>query len=122
MRRVVIDENLPRAFGPIFAEHGFEVLDVRDHGLRGANDDAVFSFSKAHNAAIVTSDVEFANRIHLFEERHAGVILIRLPTTLSVSMRCGEIDRALKQLGAQSLEDHIAVVGTGILRIHGKHP
>ena len=117
----MIDENLPRAFGTVFTEHGFEILDIRDHGLRGANDDAVFSFAKTNNAAVVTSDVEFANRIHLFEEHHAGVFLIRLSTTLSVSVRCGEIGRALRQFGAQSIENNIIVIGAGALRIHGKH-
>ena len=122
MRRVVIDENLPRAFGEVFVRYDFEVLDIRDHGLRGALDGAVFNFAKAHDAAVATSDVEFANRIHLFEAQHQGIFLIRLPTALSVITRCKELDHALQQLAGQLLENRIVVITPGAVRIHGQHP
>lgn len=117
----MIDENLPRSFGAIFEKHGFQSLDIRDQGLRGAPDSAVFSFAKQHDAGIVTSDVEFANRVHLFESGHRGVFLLRLPTSLSVNVRCQDLDRALAQLSNQTIDDRIIVIAPGALRIHGRH-
>lgn len=122
MRRVVIDENLPRSFGDIFSRHDFEPFDIRDHGLRGADDGAVFSFAKELVAAVATSDVKFANTLHLFEPAHQGIFLIRLPTILSVKTRCDILDRLLAQLGDQSIENRIVVIAPGSLRIHGPHP
>lgn len=122
MRRVVIDENLPRSFGNVFTRHGFETIDVRDHGLRGADDGTVFSFAKEQHAALVTSDVKFANAVHLFESVHQGIFLIRLPSTLSIPTRCEMIGRLLTQLGDQSVKNRIVVIAPGSLRIHGPHP
>lgn len=121
MRRVVIDENLPRSLGDIFTRYGFETFDIRDHGLRGADDGTVFSFAKERNAALATSDVKFANAVHLFESAHEGIFLLRLPTTLSVKTRCEILARLLAQLGDQSIENRIVVIAPGSLRIHGQH-
>lgn len=38
MPRFVIDEDMPRSTGVILKEHGYEVRDVRDYELRGAED------------------------------------------------------------------------------------
>jgi len=35
MLKFVIDEDLPRSTGIILRESGYDVLDIRDHGLRG---------------------------------------------------------------------------------------
>lgn len=121
MRRVVLDENLPRSFNEVFKRYGFETLDIRDHGLRGAKDSAVFLFAKEHSAALATADVKFANRIHLFESNHQGIFLIRLPTQLSVTIRCTMLDRTLQQLNKQIIENRIMVIAPGILRIHNPH-
>ncbi len=122
MRGVIIDENLPRSFGNIFREHGFEPFDVRDHGLRGALDSTVFLFAKEHHAAVATSDIQFSNQIHLFEFHHFGVFLLRLPTSLSVKSRCEELSRLLKKLPEQSIANLIITISPGSLRIHGQHP
>ena len=76
MRKVVIDENLPRVFGQIFQQNGIEPLDVRDHELRGAPDSAVFDFARERRAAVATADVGFAQRIHRLEN-HNGIFFLR---------------------------------------------
>ncbi len=39
--KFVIDEDLPRSTARILREKGFEVYDIRDHGLRGQEDGAI---------------------------------------------------------------------------------
>lgn len=121
MRNLVIDENLPRTIGRIFAQHGFTVYDVRDHGLRGFDDSAVFNFAKLKNAAVATSDIVFANSVHHSREQHYGFFLIRLPSSLSLKVREQEIDRALMQLGNQNIENRLVVISPGSVRLHHKH-
>jgi predicted nuclease of predicted toxin-antitoxin system len=36
--KFVIDEDLPRSTAKILRANGFEVYDIRDHGLRGRED------------------------------------------------------------------------------------
>ena len=42
MIRFLIDEDLPRSTAKLLREAGFESFDVRDIGLRGAKDDAIY--------------------------------------------------------------------------------
>lgn len=42
MLKFVIDEDLPRSTGTILRESGYDVLDIRDHGLRGKNDETIY--------------------------------------------------------------------------------
>lgn len=121
MRNLVIDENLPRSIGAIFAQHGFEVYDVRDHGLRGFDDSAVFNFATVKNAIVATSDIVFANSVHHSREDHYGFFLIRLSSSLSLKTREQEIDRALIQIGDQDIKNKLVVVSPGSIRLHQKH-
>ncbi len=36
--RFLVDEDLPRSIDSLLQEYGHEAIDVRDIGLRGAND------------------------------------------------------------------------------------
>jgi predicted nuclease of predicted toxin-antitoxin system len=42
MLKFVIDEDIPRSTTRILKSNGYEVLDVRDGGLRGKSDEEVF--------------------------------------------------------------------------------
>jgi hypothetical protein len=42
MIRFLIDEDLPRSTAKVLREAGFESIDVRDIGLRGAKDDVIY--------------------------------------------------------------------------------
>lgn len=119
MYSVVIDENLPRRFGTIFAARKIKTFDIRDYGLRGKSDKAVFAFVKEQGAALATSDIGFAQWVHLFE-KHRGIILVRLPSVLSLTTRCQELKRALGHIGDLELAGQIAVITPGALRLHGE--
>lgn len=119
MHAAVIDENLPRRFSKAFAAQGIDVFDIRDHGLRGQADPAIFEFTKERGAVLVTSDINFAQWVHLFEKHH-GIILVRLPSALSITARRQELKRALEHIGDRELAGQIAVVTPGALRLHGE--
>jgi len=54
MPKFVIDEDMPRSTGTILKEHGYDVKDVRDYGLRGAEDKAIYEFAQREKAVILT--------------------------------------------------------------------
>ena len=39
MPKFVIDEDMPRSTSKVLKDSGYEVKDIRDHGLRGADDE-----------------------------------------------------------------------------------
>lgn len=83
--RFVIDEDLPRSVAPAIERLGYKAMDVRDHGLRGACDARVFAFAQSMKAVLVTGDRGFGNLLTYPPERHAGVLLVRLPNEATLT-------------------------------------
>ena len=57
MIRFLIDEDMPRSTAKLLREAGFESLDVRDIGLRGAKDDVIYHRAQEENCIIITGDL-----------------------------------------------------------------
>jgi len=117
--RFVIDEDLPRSLGPALQEAGHEVLDVRDHGLRGASDQQVFTFAQARQAVLVSEDLGFANLLRFPLNSHHGLIVGRFPTTLATSLVVREIVRALGTLTPADVSGALVIIETGRIRRRG---
>lgn len=112
----VFDEDVPRGFGEVFREFGWRVLDVRDEGLRGASDEAVFQYAVERRAVLVTGDLRFINPMRFDLTRLSGIILNRLPQRLPIAERMQELRRLLAGTDAESLTGHITVFEVGRMR------
>lgn len=60
--RFLIDANLPPALCIWLADRGHKAFAVRDVGLRDAEDDALWRWAVANEAAIVSKDEDFPER------------------------------------------------------------
>ena len=45
--KILVDENLPLRLSSFLKEHGFNVVDVREVGLRGATDEEILTRGKS---------------------------------------------------------------------------
>ena len=45
--KILVDENLPLRLSSFLKEHGFNVVDVREVGLRGATDEEILTREKS---------------------------------------------------------------------------
>ena len=61
MASIVVDEDMHRSVVKPLRRLGYQVLDIRDHGLRGAKDREVFAFAQRSKAALLTADLGFSN-------------------------------------------------------------
>ncbi len=113
---VVFDEDIPRRFREVFEEFGWTVLDVRDNGLRGASDEAVFRYADKRRAVLVTGDLRFTNPMRFDLTRLPGIILNRLPQRLPIAERLGELRRLLAGTDVKSVAGHITVFEVGRMR------
>lgn len=80
--RFPLDECMPVYIRTLLREHSHEVLDPRQMGVRGADDESLLEIAAREGCVIVTRDLDF-NLIFLKQLRPAGVILVRYPETLS---------------------------------------
>ncbi len=73
MLKFVIDEDLPRSTGITLKENGYDVLDVRDHGLRGESDEKIYKYAQKNEAVVLTGDRGFGNIQRFPLGEHNGI-------------------------------------------------
>jgi predicted nuclease of predicted toxin-antitoxin system len=84
--RFLIDADLPRETGALFASYGHVGIDVRDTGMRHAKDPEIAVYAVQNGLCIVTGDWGFSD-IRLYPpERYAGIVVLGLPAHSTGSM------------------------------------
>lgn len=107
----LLDANMPRAAAAVLAAHGHMAQLVRDVGLGTATDERIAEFARAHDAVLVTRDLDFADARRYAPNRHAGLLVLRLPDNATAAQIAEVLDRFLKspQLVAR-LPGHLAII------------
>ena len=78
----LIDENISPQTAQFLRGLGLDVLDVREVGLRGQNDEAVYKYAKDNKLILITFDHEFSY-LYLSRRDLAGLVVLRVhPQTL----------------------------------------
>ncbi len=120
MPKFVIDEDMPRSTGIILRKHGYEVKDIRDYGLRGAEDEKVYEFAQREEAVILTGDRDFGNILRFQLGSHFGIVVAHFPN----EMPTNEINRHLigrfKGLSEDEFKGNLIVIDPRKIRIRRK--
>ena len=77
--RFLLDANMPRSAVGAVQRLGHEVVDVRDVGLGGAEDQQVAAYAKQHDLALITRDFDFSDVRNYPPAEFAGIIVLELP-------------------------------------------
>jgi len=120
MLKFVVDEDMPRSTSKILMDRGFEVLDVRDCGLRGKSDEEVFEFAQKEGAAILTADLGFGNLLHFPIGSHSGIMIVRYPNEISTSELNRQINVAFDNLVEDDIKENLVILEPGRIRIRRK--
>ena len=76
--RLKLDENVPRDLLPDLARLGHDVHTVKDEGLQGQPDDAIWQVAQSEDRFLVTQDLDFSAITRYLPGTHAGILLLRL--------------------------------------------
>ena len=115
--RAVIDEDLHRSLGKTLSELEFDILDVRDHGLRSHPDEEIFIFAQRHKAILFSSDLGFSNTLLFPLGSHHGIVILRFPNELSTTLINKQIKKLLEKLLPNDYDGNLIIVSPGKLRI-----
>jgi len=118
--KIVIDEDLPRSLGVLLRAHGHEVLDIRDHGLRGEPDERVFQFTQKERAILFTADLGFANIFTFPPGTHCGICVLRFPNEMLNDTVNATVLTFLKQLSQEDIEENLIIFTPNSFRIRRK--
>jgi predicted nuclease of predicted toxin-antitoxin system len=116
--RFITDEDVPRSTARVLRSAGFDVVDVRDVGLRGKSDQEVFEYAQTEKRLIITCDMGFSNIINFPPAENHGILVVRIPDSESIERFNHEVLRAAQEVG-ENLIRHLAIVEVGKVRLRG---
>jgi predicted nuclease of predicted toxin-antitoxin system len=119
--RFLVDENLPRSLAPALRAAGHYVDDVRDLGCRGSSDADIFECAQRARLTLLTRDVGFGNMARFPPGPHSGIVLIRLPNSMSALTVTERVLRALTGVSDDELTGGLIVVGSTRVRVRRTH-
>lgn len=122
MSRFLVDEDLSRSTAPALREAGYDAEDVRDVGLRGRSDEAVFTYAQDRNAILTTANLDFSSTVLFPLGSHVDIILVRVPDVLPSRIATRELLRALTELREDVLPGALAIVELGRTRLRRPQP
>lgn len=76
--RFLVDESLSPLVADALRDWGFEVFEVRQIGLKGADDMVVFNSAQSLSATLITADKDFGDIRRFISGAHHGIIVIRV--------------------------------------------
>jgi predicted nuclease of predicted toxin-antitoxin system len=77
--RFLIDADLPRETASLLASYGHVGIDIRDIGMRRADDSEVAAYALKNGLCLVTGDWGFSDIRIYPPERYSGIVVIGLP-------------------------------------------
>jgi len=115
---VVLDENIPPAIANYLSRKHSDwvVRHVRDIGLRGASDQAVFDWAQKNKSIVITFDEDFADARMLAEGTHAGVIRLRVWPTTAEAAEAG-LNRLLDTTEDSTLIGSLIIIDRARVRV-----
>ena len=78
----LVDADLPRSTADVVRRHGYDAVDVRDIGLRHADDSEIASHAQREQQCLVTGDFDFADIRNYPPQHYAGIVVLVIPPQL----------------------------------------
>jgi predicted nuclease of predicted toxin-antitoxin system len=76
--RFLCDEDVPRSTARVLRDAGFDVVDVRDIGLRGQTDQEVYRVAQREDRLLITCDLGFSNILRFPPSESKGILVVRI--------------------------------------------
>jgi len=93
----LIDASLPRDTAKLFVAHNHHAIDVRDIGLRHADDPEIAYHARSNRIALISGDFDFGDIRVYPPSEHFGLVVIDRPEDSTVAVVLEMIERFLAQ-------------------------
>ena len=118
----LVDESVPFSAAAVLREHGYNAHHVGDLGLRGAPDALIFARAQEHGWILLTRDLGFGNLLDYPLGTHAGIVLLRVPSTFTAPQIRKTLHAFTTEAEPGVLQQALAVVEPGRYRIRRPEP
>ncbi len=112
-----LDENVDARLAVLLRQAGHDVTTVRDQGLRGTADPALYEHCSSAGSVLVTLDLDFSNVLRFPPERTPGLVVLRGPDDLFPTVRI-LVHTLVHALTNDTPSGRLWIVEPGRVRIH----
>ncbi len=113
-----LDENFGRRTQQLFRLAGHDVQTVRDQGLQGSPDHALYDHCCHEQRCLVTLDLDFAEVTRFPPNQTAGIAVIRIPKNPTLPLLESLIRQFLYALNTTSVNKQLWIIEIGRIRVH----
>ena len=114
----LVDADLPWSAVDVVRRHGYDAVDIRDIGLRHADDSEIASHAQREHQCLVTGDFDFADIRNYPPQNYAGIVVLVIPPTATAIYITQLLDSFLVQTSLiTQLPGKLAIVEPGRVRL-----
>ncbi len=116
--KLKLDENIGRRGLEFLKAAGHDVATVREQGLQGAKDAAIFEACAAEGRTLVTLDRDFAEVLRFSPERTAGIVVLDVSPRVTPRILLDRLRDFLAVAKSRSVQGKLWIVEPGRVRVH----
>ncbi len=95
-------------------------MDIRDHGLRGSDDDVIYQFAQENKSALITGDIHFGNILRFPIGQHFGIVIVHFPNEISTNEINYQIIERFANLKDDDFAGNLIIIEPNKTRIRRK--
>jgi predicted nuclease of predicted toxin-antitoxin system len=116
--KIKADENIGRSGISLLREAGHDVMTVREQGLAGAADEAIFAICASERRMLVTLDRDFGQVPRFPPKRAAGIVVLELGAPATTTLLQSRLREFLALAKTRPVEGELWIVEAGRVRVH----
>jgi len=118
--RILVDESLPPNLAVRLTDEGHAARHIRQLGLTGFPDAAVFQAAQAENAVLISRDVGFADTTAYKLGSHRGIVVVRMPNRIRISHLIDVVTARMRTLADEDVTGNVVIIEPDRVRIRRK--
>jgi predicted nuclease of predicted toxin-antitoxin system len=118
--KIKVDENIGKSGVVLLRQAGHDVSTVREQGIEGAADEALFQVCAEERRALITLDRDFGQVLRFPPGQSAGIAVLELGGPATIALLQNRLRAFIALSTTRSIDGELWIVEPGRIRVHIK--